>query len=125
MSRHERRRFRREVSSTGLLTSLVQTNDPRLREVPIFFRAVRWWVSCLPGARPPRGCVLCKRSLWCEQDVGLVLLSMSATPTTAVACAGLCFGCHRDADWMRIEAACTIALQTAVPNGNFERLVLQ
>jgi len=125
MSRHERRRFRREVSGPDLITSLVRPDDPRLRGVPILFRAVRWWLSCLPSALPPKGCLLCERSLWCEADVGAILLSMSATPTTCVACAGLCLDCYGRADWGRIEAACTAVLQTAVPDGTFVDPVLQ
>jgi len=119
MSRHDRRRFRHQVSGAGLLTYLVSPTDPRLGDVPLLGRAARWWTYCLPNALPPRSCMLCKRSLRCEQDVGLVLLSMPAAPTTCVAYVGLCLDCYRDADWVRIEAACIAALQEVLPAGKF------
>src|SRR5262245_11896380 len=125
MSRHDRRRFRHQVSGADLLTSLVHPDDPKLHEVPIMARAVRWWISSLPSALPPRECLLCHRLLWCEADIGAILLSLPITPTASVGCAGLCFACYRDESWGRIEVACTIALQAAVPGGNFVDAVLQ
>ena len=120
-NRHKRRaeyaRFRRQTRG-GLLTWLVDANDPSLHEAPPkMVRAAHQWCENLPTE--PRHCICCLSLIWDQRVVGALLLS---APPNAVSVSinAVCNRCWADQPLDGIEHAATEVLRGAVPNGNFE-----
>jgi hypothetical protein len=112
-------RFRRDTRG-GLLTWLVDANDPSLHEAPPqVVRASYYWCTNLPTE--PRHCICCLSLIWDQREVGALLLS--ASPNAAsVSINAVCNRCWADQPLDEIEHAATEVLRGAVPNGHFEPL---
>jgi len=123
-NRHSRRaelvRFRRE-SGGGLLTWLVDANDPSLHKAPpLLVRAAYEWCEDLPAA--PRHCICCLSPMWDRREVGGLLLSKPHNAIGRAAINAVCNRCWADQPLDEIEYAATEVLRAVVPNGNFEPL---
>jgi|SRR5215510_6478873 len=123
-NRHNRRaelaRFRRETSG-GLVTWLVDRNDPSLHKAPTLLvqAAFRWCEELLAS---PRHCICCL-SLICDQrEVGGLLLSKPHNAIGRVAINGVCKPCWAAQSLDQIEHAATEVLRAVVRTGNFEPL---
>jgi hypothetical protein len=115
-SRHERRRFRREATSSALVTYLCEPTDPALDG--LLKATANCWLDLL--AVRVRHCIICSSWIVDRKCVGLLLLATPATakPTSASACA-ICRDCV-DLPLEAIERAATTALQEALPGGRFK-----
>jgi hypothetical protein len=112
------RLYRREASA-GLITHLVEPNDPALHRSPLLCAAASDWLDGLTTRM--RSCIVCSAWIVDRTYVGALLLSMPdvSKPVSASAC-GVCSGCWA-ADLAQdvLERAATVALRRALPGGRF------
>ena len=126
-NRHSRRadlKFYRGLARGGLITWLVDINDP-LHGAPLLRRARNWWLA-LP-ASPTRTCLVCKVEFLSRDDVGALLLTTPSLNASSAGAIGMCRTCWGTADQPAvsieaIEAAGTKVLRTVIADGAFEPL---
>jgi hypothetical protein len=118
--RAELARFRCETGA-GLVTWLVDANDPSLHKAPpLLVRAAFQWCEVLPAA--PRHCICCLSLIFDQHEVGGLLLSKPHNAIGSAAINAVCNRCWAGQPLDEIEHAATEVLRAVVPKGNFEPL---
>ena len=117
MNRHQRRseiaNYKRKVSRGGIVTFLVDANDP-LEGHPLLRDARRWWQGNIRRRRS--SCCACKASFAGAAQPGAFLFSTSSEAPLSASVSAFCSRCWRDLPEDEIERIAMKVLRQLMPD---------